>query len=110
MDNVAGDLASGVSSAAVLREFALALMRGARHGDLSRAASGTLRTLDRHGPQRITELAAQEAGSQPAMTGLIQRLEASGHVGRTDDPLGARASLTRSTGDGLRVRAQRRAC
>jgi len=109
MDNVAGDLASGVSSAAVLREFALALMRGARHGDLSRAASGTLSTLDRHGPQRITELAAQEAVSQPAMTGLIQRLEASGHVVRTDDPLDARASLIAITGDGMRLLAERRA-
>lgn len=103
------DLSGDLSSATALREFALALMRGARQGNLSRAASGTLSTLERHGPQRITELAAQEAVSQPAMTGLVQRLEASGHIVRTDDPLDARASLIAITADGTNLLNERRA-
>lgn len=80
-------------AARVLREFVGAMIRTTRRSDLSRTGAGTLSVLHREGPQRITTLAEREAVSQPAMTGLIQRLEAAGLVIRQPDPLDGRATL-----------------
>ena len=60
--------------APVLREFALSLVRDAPQDSLSRTAAAALSVLERGGPQRITTLATHESVSQPAMTGLVQRL------------------------------------
>ena len=77
----------------MLREFALSLVRDAPQDSLSRTAAATLSVLERGGPQRVTALAAHESVSQPAMTGLVQRLEAAGLVSRESDPGDGRAAL-----------------
>jgi len=81
--------------ASTLRELAAAIARHLPRGTVSRAAASTLSVLDREGPQRITALAEREAVSQPAMTNLVQRLEAQRLVERAADPLDARATLAR---------------
>ena len=81
------------NAAHILREFVVAMVRMAPRSDLSRTGAGTLSLLHREGPQRITTLAEHEAVSQPAMTGLIQRLEVAGLVLREPDPLDGRATL-----------------
>src|SRR5689334_1291032 len=51
-------------------------------GGVSRTAVSVLASLRDGGPLRITELAANEHVTQPAMTGLVQRLERQGWVER----------------------------
>ena len=86
--------------------------RIADRGGFSSAALSTLDTLDRLGPQRISDLAARERISQPGMTGLITRLADDGLVQRVQDPADGRvtrASLTdpgRARIDGLRAERQ----
>ncbi|NRQ50470.1 MarR family winged helix-turn-helix transcriptional regulator [Aeromicrobium stalagmiti] len=91
-----------------LREFALSLVRDAPQSSLSRTAAATLSVLERLGPQRITTLADHESVSQPAMTGLVQRLEASGLVRRSADPVDGRATLITITEIGSKELAARR--
>src|ERR1700727_346458 len=45
---------------------------------LSMTSAVTLAGLERLGPQRLTQLAAREGVTQPAMTQLISRLEEAG--------------------------------
>ncbi|MGH3262398.1 MAG: MarR family winged helix-turn-helix transcriptional regulator [Trebonia sp.] len=59
-------------------------------------------------PRRITELAAREGVTQPAVTSLINRLEARGWVQRHRDPHDARAVLVALTDHGRAVRRQMR--
>lgn len=80
-------------AAHILREFVLTMLRTAPQTALSRTAAGTLSVLDRLGPQRITTLAECESITQPAMTGLVQRLESAGLVVRQPDPADGRATL-----------------
>ena len=94
--------------APVLREFALSLVRDAPQDSLSRTAAATLSVLERTGPQRITSLAAHESVSQPAMTGLAQRMESAGLVYRENDPADGRATLIDITPAGSRELAARR--
>jgi DNA-binding MarR family transcriptional regulator len=94
--------------APVLRDFALTLVRDAPRDSLSRAAVATLSVLERHGPQRITALSARESISQPAMTGLVQRLAAAGLVSRGADPSDGRASIIAITPAGTTELAARR--
>lgn len=94
--------------ARALREFGLSIVRDAPQGRLSRTAAAALSALDRGGPQRITTLAENEAVSQPAMTGLVQRLEATGLVSRLADPYDRRATLIDITEAGSRELAARR--
>lgn len=107
MDRSAEFHATEPQTAEVLRNFAVVALRGSR-ASLSRTATGTLGTLERHGPQRITTLAELEAVSQPAMSGLVQRFEAGGLVARTADPADARASLIAITDAGIALLSQRR--
>ncbi len=53
---------------------------------LSRTAAYSLGALYRTGPMRLTALATDQAVSQPAMTGLVRRLEKQGLVERSSDP------------------------
>lgn len=76
---------------------------------MSRTASGTLATLDRHGPSRLTALAAREGVTQPAMTQLIGRLQDAGLVSREADPADRRVVQVSITGEGRAVMARRRA-
>ncbi|MBC7630600.1 MarR family transcriptional regulator [Aeromicrobium sp.] len=94
--------------AQVLRDFALSIVRDSPQGSLSRTSAATLSLLDRFGPQRITTLADRESVSQPAMTGLVQRLEASGLVTRRIDPDDGRAALIQITPTGTEVLTERR--
>lgn len=95
-------------AAHILREFVLTTVRTAPQTALSRTAAGTLSVLDRKGPQRITTLAENEAITQPAMTGLVQRLESSGLVARQPDPADGRAALIAITDEGRSTLTNRR--
>jgi DNA-binding MarR family transcriptional regulator len=91
-----------------LRELVMSLVRDAPRGTLSRTAAGTLTVLDRFGPQRVTTLAEREAITQPAMTGLLQRMESAGLVERRDDPADGRAFLIGITDAGHQALQARR--
>ena len=78
--------------------------------ELSLTSASTLSTLERTGPQRITDLAVIEGVTQPAMTVLVRVLEASGMAERRGDPTDRRVALVAVTEAGASyVRAQRRA-
>ena len=94
--------------APVLREFALFLVRDAPQDSLSLTAAATLSVLERSGPQRVTTLATHESISQPAMTGLAQRMESAGLVSREADPVDGRALLIGITPAGSSELAARR--
>jgi DNA-binding MarR family transcriptional regulator len=63
---------------------------------ISRTEVGVLRNLRRQ-PHRITELAAEERVTQPAITLLVNRLAERGWVEREPDPTDRRAVLVRLT-------------
>ena len=69
---------------------------------VSRTEVGVLRNLNA-GPRRITELAAEERVTQPAITLLVNRLEERGWVKRFADPSDGRAVLVSLTpvGEGV---------
>ena len=79
---------------------------------VSRTEVGVLRIL-RGGPRRITELAAGERVTQPAITLLVNRLTERGWVQRIPDPTDGRAVLVSLTPAGEevfeRLRAEYRA-
>ena len=61
------------------------------------------------GPARISDLARLEGVTQPAMTGLVNRLEGEGLVRRSADPTDARAALVALTDAGRAFVEARRA-
>jgi DNA-binding MarR family transcriptional regulator len=67
---------------------------------MSRTEAGLLNMLYER-PCRITELAAREGITQPAVTQLVNRLEARGWVVRTTDPDDRRAVLVELTDVGV---------
>ena len=91
-----------------LRELVAVVSRDSATRGLSRTAAGTLSALDRYGPCRVSDLTRLEAVGQPAMTGLVQRLEATGLVSRTSDPSDRRATLVAITDAGRSALAERR--
>jgi DNA-binding MarR family transcriptional regulator len=77
--------------------------------DLTITSAATLATLDRTGPRRITDLAAIEGVTQPAMTVLVRVMEESGLVERRGDPSDKRVTLVWLTEAGASyVRTRRR--
>jgi DNA-binding MarR family transcriptional regulator len=95
------------------RASALTRLFFARTGTgLSRTEVGLLAALVA-GPRRVTELAAREGITQPAVTQLVNRLERRGYAERRADPEDGRAVLVVATGAGRdaleRVRAEYRA-
>jgi DNA-binding MarR family transcriptional regulator len=98
---------SQLDLAQILRDLATSLIRDTPPG-LSRTAAATLSALDRLGPQRITALAGYQSVTQPAMTGLVQRLEAAGLVVRANDPDDGRAALIAITAAGIDALITRR--
>jgi DNA-binding MarR family transcriptional regulator len=80
--------------------------------NLSRTELGVLRATIA-GPQRITDLAAAEGVTQPAITLLVNRLQERGWLSRQGDPKDGRAVLVTATATGTRafnhVRAEYRA-
>jgi DNA-binding MarR family transcriptional regulator len=90
-------------------ERLLGLIRWLSPPGLSLTAAATLTTLERAGPRRLTELAANEGVTQPAMTQLVGRLEASGLVERCADPEDGRVVRVQLTDAGHDLIARRRA-
>jgi len=84
------------------------MLHSSPQGDLSRSAAAVLGVLYEVGPQRITTLATNNAVTQPAMTALVQRLEATGLVIRVIDPVDSRARLVTITEKGVRTLLERR--
>ncbi|MEU8341239.1 DNA-binding transcriptional regulator, MarR family [Actinomadura meyerae] len=78
--------------------------------DMSLTSAATLATLARTGPRRITDLAAAEGVTQPAMTALVRVMEESGLIERKGDPSDRRVTLVCLTEAGASyVRTRRRA-
>jgi DNA-binding MarR family transcriptional regulator len=75
---------------------------------LSLTSVSTLATLERTGARRITDLAAIEGVTQPAMTVLVRVLEQSGLVERRGDPTDKRVALVAVTGAGATYVGDRR--
>jgi DNA-binding MarR family transcriptional regulator len=79
---------------------------------ISRTEAGVMRALSQQ-PRRVTELAASEAVTQPAITLVVNRLEDRGWVQRRPDPGDRRAVLVTLTDAGRelfeRLRAEYRA-
>jgi DNA-binding MarR family transcriptional regulator len=69
------DIAEGLERAAILM-----VRHPPDRAALNPTALLTLSALEREGPVRVTTLAAAAGISQPAMTGMIQRLERKGLV------------------------------
>jgi DNA-binding MarR family transcriptional regulator len=86
--------ASGASAAIGATLYGLAT-RAVRRlpRDMSMTSAATLATLDRTGPRRITDLAAVEGVTQPAMTALVRVMEESGLVERRGDASDKRVTL-----------------
>jgi DNA-binding MarR family transcriptional regulator len=79
-----------------------------RRASMSPSAMSTLTTLERHGPHRITELAAVEGVAQSSMTCLVNGLRRAALVDRHTDPDDRRLSIIAITAFGLeRLVAQR---
>lgn len=76
--------------------------------DLSLTATATLYALERHGPRRITHLAALEGITQPSMTALVTKLERLGLAERRCDPSDGRVVLVTLSAAGERYVNQRR--
>jgi len=70
--------------------------------EVSRTEANVMRALSTR-PRRITELAAGEGVTQPAMTLLVKRLEERGWLARGADPADRRAVLVCLTHEGRRV-------
>ncbi|GAA4263017.1 MarR family winged helix-turn-helix transcriptional regulator [Dactylosporangium darangshiense] len=105
------DAAPGASAAIGSALYGLAT-RAVRRlpRDLSLTSAATLATLDRTGPRRITDLAAIEGVTQPAMTVLVRVMEESGLVERRGDASDKRVTLVCLTEAGASyVQARRRA-
>ncbi|WP_259404682.1 MarR family winged helix-turn-helix transcriptional regulator [Microbispora sp. H10830] len=105
------DIAPGASAAIGAALYGLAT-RAARRlpRDMSLTSAATLATLDRTGPRRITDLAAVEGVTQPAMTALVRVMEESGLVERRGDASDKRVTLVCLTEAGASyVRARRQA-
>jgi len=75
---------------------------------ISRTEAGVLGALSSR-PRRITELAAREGVTQPAITLLVNRLQERGWVTRDTDPADARVVLVTLTSRGEKVHERLRA-
>ena len=91
---LAADARIGVGEALI--GLAASVVRWSRR-DMSLTSLGTLSTLDRAGPQRITDLARAEGVAQPSMTVLVGTLERDGLVVRRADPSDKRVVLIELT-------------
>ena len=101
------ELDSARFNAAVERLFGV-LRRHNAPPELSLTAASALRNLELTGPRRLTDLAAAEGVTQPAMTQLVTRLEREGLAERTTDPGDGRVVLVCVTPAGRELLARRR--
>jgi DNA-binding MarR family transcriptional regulator len=95
--------------AAALEDLARVVRRMATTGGLTLPAAATLARLAREGPQRLTDLAADEGVSQPGMTQLVTRLERDGLARRTACAEDGRVVLVEVTDHGRDLVERRRA-
>jgi DNA-binding MarR family transcriptional regulator len=89
-------------------ERLVVLIRWLSPPGLSLTAGGTLATLERSGPCRLTALAVSEGVTQPAMTQLIGRLADAGLAERRADPADGRVVHVQITAQGRELVASRR--
>jgi len=75
---------------------------------ISRTEAGVMGALKQR-PQRITELAAAEGVTQPAITRLVDRLQGRGWVTREHDPDDGRVVMVRLTHQGEAMLGELRA-
>jgi DNA-binding MarR family transcriptional regulator len=75
---------------------------------LSLTAASTLRRLEHQGAHRLTDLAAAEGVTQPAMTQLVSRLERERLVSRGGDPADGRVVVVSVTAAGRAAGRKRR--
>jgi DNA-binding MarR family transcriptional regulator len=98
------------AEAAVTFERLFALLRRLVPADgLSLTAASALRRLERSGPHRLSDLAAREGVSQPAMTQLVSRLERDGLADRSADAADGRVVRVAITPAGRELLRRRRA-
>jgi DNA-binding MarR family transcriptional regulator len=83
-----------------LERVASWIRRAARPDGWNSVAMSTLDHLARSGPQRVSDLVAQERITQPGMTSVVTRLAAAGFVTRAADPSDGRATLVSATDAG----------
>jgi DNA-binding MarR family transcriptional regulator len=101
---------SGVAELSVaLEELVRFFRRLSPDTGLSLTAAATLAGLDRNGPARLTELAAQQGVTQPAMTQLVTRLQDAGLAERQADPDDGRVVRVHITDAGRAELLRRRA-
>lgn len=79
-----------------------------RPRDISLTAASALSTLNRSGPQHLTDLAAIEGFSQPSMTVLVTGLERAGLAERRPSPDDGRVVLVALTPAGADYLSRRR--
>jgi DNA-binding MarR family transcriptional regulator len=97
-----------LATAAALDAFAAWAIRSTAGRELSLTTASTLATLDRDGPQRLSDLAVREGVTQPSMTALVSRLERDGLATRGADPTDGRAVVVTLTDAGRDVLVERR--
>src|SRR5881398_652730 len=98
---VSGMITPGASAAIGAALYGLATRATRRlPRDMSLTSAATLATLDRTGPRRITDLAAIQGVTQPAMTTLVRVMEESGLVERRSDASDKRITLVYLTESG----------
>ncbi|WP_112241011.1 MarR family winged helix-turn-helix transcriptional regulator [Kribbella monticola] len=97
-----GDL-SVAELTAVIGAFTRMNIRLPSRQRLSFTTLSVLHTLATVGPRRLTELAASEQVSQPAITQIITKLEQDGLVERRPDPSDGRAILVHVTAKGSAI-------
>ena len=107
-ETTAGPAAGRDTMAAAFYGLVTVILRN-RPRDMSLTAASALSTLNRSGPQRLTDLAAIEGVSQPSMTVLVTGLERAGLAERRRSPDDGRVvlvALTPAGADYLRSRRQ----
>jgi DNA-binding MarR family transcriptional regulator len=97
-----------MEAAAALHELLSAAVRLFPR-EISLTAASVMRTIERAGPRRITELAATEQVTQPSMTAIVTTLVKLGLAERRTDPADQRVVLVALTEEGKENMRQRRA-
>lgn len=101
--------ALAVEVSAALERLARVVRQLGPPSDMSIVAVAALARLERTGPHRLTDLAASEGVTQPAMTQMISRLADAGLVTRAADPADGRVVRVHITAAGRTTLADRRA-
>lgn len=94
--------------AMVFEELTRIIIRLPSNNKLSFTALSVLHTLTLKSPMRLTELAATEQVTQPAITQLVSRLERDGLLERRSDPEDGRVVQVHITDRGAEIIDSRR--